>query len=160
MSRMALFWSGTPQQFYSLYEKTARALKSVDPTLKVGGDGNCFPVDDGAYREGFMDYCACAQSAARLLLLAHLCQRLRRSLRRHSPCQRNSQVLDSHGFPNAESILSEWNLSSDFTEREKAELRGAHNAAFIGAVMSYFQDAPSITRTFIAATRHGWGSST
>jgi hypothetical protein len=34
-----LFWSGTPQQFYSLYEKTARALKSVDPTLKVGGDG-------------------------------------------------------------------------------------------------------------------------
>ena len=49
-------------------------------------------------------------------------------------------ILDTHGFPHAESILSEWNLSADFTESEKAELQGEHNAAYIGAVLSYLQD--------------------
>ena len=47
-----LFWTGTPEQFYSLYDKTARALKSVDPALKVGGDAKALPMDDGPYREG------------------------------------------------------------------------------------------------------------
>ena len=137
-----IFWTGTPEQFYSLYAKTALALKSVDPALKVGGDAIANPLDDGAYREGFIDYCAAhklpldfyswhtyADSSADPYDAARLALEIRR-------------VLDAHGFPKAESILSEWNLSSDFTEKEKAELQGPHNAAYIGAVMSYFQDAP------------------
>ena len=31
------FWSGTPEQYYRLYEATAKALKAVDPSLQVGG---------------------------------------------------------------------------------------------------------------------------
>ncbi len=136
----ALFWSGTPQQFYSLYEKTARALKSVDPTLKVGGVAKAFPSDDGGYREGFIDYCAAhhvpldfyswhtyANGSADPYDAVRLAKEIR-------------GILDTHGFPHAESILSEWNLSADFTESEKAELQGEHNAAYIGAVLSYLQD--------------------
>ncbi|MGA7375062.1 MAG: hypothetical protein WBW36_01855 [Candidatus Sulfotelmatobacter sp.] len=135
-----LFWSGTPQQFYSLYEKTARALKSVDPTLKVGGDGKAFPSDDGGYREGFIDYCASHQvpldfyswhTYANGSADPYDAVRLAREIR---------GILDAHGFPRAESILSEWNLSADFTEAERAELQGAHNAAYIGSVLSYLQD--------------------
>jgi xylan 1,4-beta-xylosidase len=135
-----LFWSGTPQQFYSLYEKTARALKSVDPTLKVGGDGKAFPSDDGGYREGFLDYCAShhvpldfyswhtyANGSADPYDAVRLAEEIR-------------GILDTRGFAHAESILSEWNLSADFTEAEKAELQGVHNAAYIGAVLSYLQD--------------------
>jgi hypothetical protein len=138
----ALFWSGTPEQFYSLYEKTARALKSVDPTLKVGADAKAIASDDGPYREGLIDYCArnhvpldfyswhtyAIESAD-----PYDAVRLAREIRR---------VLDTHGFPKAESILSEWNLTPDFTEREKARLQGVETAAFIGAVLSYLQDAP------------------
>src|ERR1017187_9384485 len=51
-------------------------------------------------------------------------------------------VLDAYGFTKAESILSEWNLSADFSDKEKDELQGMHDAAFVGAVMSYFQDSP------------------
>jgi xylan 1,4-beta-xylosidase len=135
-----LFWSGTPQQFYSLYEKTARALKSVDPTLKVGGDGKAFPSDDGGYREGFIDFCASHQvpldfyswhTYANGSADPYDAVRLAKEIR---------GILDTHGFPRAESILSEWNLSADFTEAEKAELQGAHNAAYVGAVLSYLQD--------------------
>jgi hypothetical protein len=135
-----IFWSGTPQQFYSLYEKTARALKSVDPTLKIGGDAKAFPSDDGGYREGFIDYCASHQlpldfyswhTYANASADPYDAVRIAKEIR---------GILDTHGFPHAESILSEWNLSADFTESEKAELQGEHNAAFIGAVLSYFQD--------------------
>ncbi len=137
-----LFWSGTPEQFYSLYGKTALALKSVDPTLKVGGDGKAFAYDDGPYREGLIDYCAAHKlpldfyswhTYADASADPYDAVRLARQIR---------GILDSHGFPKAESVLSEWNLTPDFTDTEKARLRGVENAAYIGAVLSYFQDAP------------------
>ena len=137
------FWTGTPEQFYSLYAKTALALKSVDPTLKVGGDGLADSSHGGAYREGFLDYCAAhkvpldfyswhryADQSADPYAAVRLARQIR-------------GVLDAHGFPKAESILSEWNLSSDcFSEKGRAELESMHNAAFIGAVLCYLQDAP------------------
>ena len=137
----ALFWSGTPQQFYSLYEKTALALKSVDPSLKVGGVAKAIASNPDAYREGFIDYCAAhhlpldfyswhtyANSSAD----PYDAVRLGREIR---------TLLDTHGYPKAESILSEWNLTPDFTEAQKLRLQGIENAAFIGAVLTYLQDS-------------------
>jgi hypothetical protein len=137
-----IFWSGTPDQFYSLYAKTARALKSVDPALKVGGDAKAFSYDDGPYREGFIDYCAAHKlpldfyswhTYADFSADPYDAVRVAKQIR---------GILDTHGFPKAESVLSEWNLSADFTDAEKAELQGADNAAYIGTVLSYLQDAP------------------
>jgi xylan 1,4-beta-xylosidase len=135
------FWTGTPDQFYSLYEKTARALKSVDSSLKVGGDAKALPMDGGPYREGFLDYCAAhkvpldfyswhtyADSSADPYDAVRIGQELR-------------SLLDAKGFRNAESILSEWNLSADFTDGEKEVLQGAVNAAYVGAVLIYLQDS-------------------
>jgi hypothetical protein len=135
-----LFWSGTSQQFYSLYEKTARALRSVDPTLKVGGDGKAFPSDDGGYREGFLDYCASRQVPLDFYSWHTYANRSADPYDAVRLAKEIRAILDTHGFPHAESILSEWNLSADFTDAEKAELQGIHNAAFIGAVLSYLQD--------------------
>jgi xylan 1,4-beta-xylosidase len=137
-----IFWSGTPEQFYALYEKTARALKSVDLALKVGGDAKAFPFDSGPYREGFIDYCAThklpldfyswhtyADGSADPYDAVRLAKLIR-------------SILDTHGFPKAESILSEWNLSADFMDDQKLTLQDAENAAYIGAVLNYLQDAP------------------
>jgi len=135
------FWGGTPEQFYSIYEKTARALKAVDPNLKVGGDAQARPHGAGPWREGLLDYCAVrrvpldffswhtyAFSSADPYDVVRLGKEMRQS-------------LDTHGFPQAESILSEWNISYDFTVQEAADLQSAHNAAFVGAVLTYLQDA-------------------
>ena len=137
-----IFWSGTPEQFYSLYGKIARVLKSVDPALKVGGDAKAFPFDGGPYLEGFIDYCAAhklpldfyswhtyVDGSADPYDVVRLAKQIR-------------DILDTHGFPKAESILSEWNLSADFTDAEKPTLQGPENAAYIAAVLNYFQDAP------------------
>ena len=32
-----MFWSGTPQEYWRLYEVSARAVKDVDPRIRVGG---------------------------------------------------------------------------------------------------------------------------
>jgi xylan 1,4-beta-xylosidase len=138
----ALFWAGTPEQFYSLYEKMARALKAVDPALKVGGDAIAFAYNGGPYREGFIDYCAehkvpldfyswhtYADGSADPYDGVRLARKVR-------------EILDKNGFTKAEDVLSEWNLTPDFTEAEKTRLRGEENAAFIGAALSYFQDSP------------------
>lgn len=136
------FWASTPEQLFQLYEKTVRALKSIDPTLKVGGVGLADPTHAGPFREGFLDYCAKHKAPldfyswhtyAREDEDPYGSVRLAKAMR---------SLIDQHGFPKAESILSEWNLSWDFTAPEEKELRGEHNAAFIGAVLSYLQDAP------------------
>ncbi len=138
----ALFWSGTPEQFYSLYEKTARALKSVDSTLKVGGVANAFAYNDGPFREGFIDYCAAHKLPLDFFSWHTYADRSADPFDAVRLARQIREVLDTHGFPKAESVLSEWNLTPDFTADEKARLQGVDNAAFIGAVLSYLQDAP------------------
>ena len=34
---LEVFWSGTPQEYFRLYDVSARAVKSVHPDLRVGG---------------------------------------------------------------------------------------------------------------------------
>lgn len=137
-----LFWSGTPEQFYSLYEKTARALKSVDPTLKVGGDAKAFSYDDGPFREGFIDYCFVHKLPLDFYSWHTYADRSADPYDAVRLAKQVRDILDTHGFPKSESILSEWNLTPDFTDYERTRLQGVDNAAFIGAVLSYFQDAP------------------
>ena len=137
-----VFWSGTPEQFYSLYEKTVRALKSVDSALKVGGDAKASPADDGGYREGFIDYCAAHKLPLDFYSWHTYADRSADPYDAVRLAKEIRGMLDTHGFPKAESILSEWNLTPDFTDSEKTRLQGVDNAAYIGAVLSYFQDAP------------------
>ncbi|WP_129336555.1 GH39 family glycosyl hydrolase [Cellulomonas endophytica] len=43
------FWTGTRTQYFELYEATARAVRSVDPELKVGGPSTSVFVPDDRY---------------------------------------------------------------------------------------------------------------
>ncbi|GAA2107924.1 GH39 family glycosyl hydrolase [Actinomadura alba] len=36
-ANLEVFWSGTPEEFFRLYDVSAAAVKSVDPALRVGG---------------------------------------------------------------------------------------------------------------------------
>jgi len=137
-----IFWGGTPSQFYQLYEKTARALKSVDATLKVGGDALAWGDKAGPYREGFLDYCAAHKVPLDFFSWHIYTNRSEDPYESIRTAKDVRHILDTHGFPRAENILSEWNLSADFTKAEQLELQSTHNAAYVGAALSYFQDAP------------------
>lgn len=43
------FWTGTRTQYFELYEATARAIKEIDPGLKVGGPSTSVFVPDARY---------------------------------------------------------------------------------------------------------------
>ncbi|MGC1128445.1 MAG: hypothetical protein WA875_02680 [Candidatus Acidiferrales bacterium] len=137
-----LFWSGTAEQFYSLYEKTARALKSENPSLEVGGPTLAFPTAAGAFREGFLDYCAAHHVPLDFFSWHTYADYTADPLDASRIAERIHALLGAHGFPAARSILSEYNRSADFTEVEKDELRSADNAAFVADTLIYLEDQP------------------
>ena len=51
-----VFWTGTPQQYYELYEKVAHAIKEADPKALIGGPTISKPLDATPYREGFLEF--------------------------------------------------------------------------------------------------------
>ena len=137
------FWTGTPMQFYDLYEQVARAIKGYDGNLKVGGPAKARPELADPYREGFLQYCA-GRKVPLDFYSWHLYQTgsspqpylfipTARSIR---------ALLDEYGFNKAESILSEWNMTVDVAGSGPGRQNTMKNAAFISAAMTYFQDGP------------------
>ncbi len=47
------FWTGTQEDYFTLYAHTAHAIKSVDASLRVGGPATCMTAWIGE----FLDYC-------------------------------------------------------------------------------------------------------
>ena len=57
------FWTGTRTEYFELYEATARALKAIDPDLKVGGPSTSVFVPDARYDGEYHDKSAEAATA-------------------------------------------------------------------------------------------------
>jgi len=47
------FWTATQDEYFQLYRRTAEAVKTVDPSLKVGGPATA----DNAWIQEFLDFC-------------------------------------------------------------------------------------------------------
>ena len=155
-----LFWSGTPQQFYALYEKTARALKSVDPTLKVGGDGKAFPLTTEATAKDFSIIAPRIKSRS-IFIPGIRMPTVRQILTTQFASRKKfARILDTHRF----SSRREHSLRMEFerglyrgrkgrtpgraqrrVHRRRAQLSSGH--------------LRSTTPTSIAEMRRGWGSS-
>jgi xylan 1,4-beta-xylosidase len=50
-----LFWTGSRTEYFELYEATARAVRAVDPHLKVGGPSTSVFVPDSRYAGEYED---------------------------------------------------------------------------------------------------------
>ncbi|MFG1694248.1 beta-xylosidase [Nonomuraea sp. NPDC049309] len=58
------FWTGTKTQYFELYEATVRAIKAIDPELKVGGPSTSVFVPDDRYKGETEDRAAMLETAA------------------------------------------------------------------------------------------------
>ncbi|MCP5118469.1 MAG: hypothetical protein GY953_47260, partial [bacterium] len=134
------FWTGTPEQFFELYETTVRVLKAHDPKLKVGTCGLAGAGRESAYREGLIRYCA--RNKAPLDFYSwhhyHLATYDPYDMIRIAKVVR--QLLDDNGFAGAESHLTEWNLDLGRSGPENQNSMAA--GAFTASVLAYLQDAP------------------
>jgi xylan 1,4-beta-xylosidase len=136
------YWGGTPEQYYSLYEKIARAIKSYDPGLKVGGPAQAAGGMSGPYREGLIAWCA-----------AHRAPLDFYSWHRYSTASwdpydlarigRDVQhVLAANGFGRAENVVDEWNMDLDLSFKGPVNQTSAEQAAFTASALIYLEDSP------------------
>ena len=134
-----LFWGGTAPEYFTLYEKIARAVKSADRRALVGGPAISRPNDDAKnpYLDGFLAYVRAkkvpldfyswhwyATDSADPQDLVRIGERIRAR-------------LDEHGFRKTLSMVNEWNYG--LMEPLPSDM---HRASFITSSLIYMQRAP------------------
>lgn len=156
------FWSGTPEQYYNLYEVTAKALKKVDPDLMVGGPALAWRLD---FLDGFLQYCAKHQVPLDFLSW-HIYAREPRDV--VAKAAKVRQMLDKYGFSKTANVLNEWNYPPGDADRQGSDARnrrdvfvnemgGPTGAAFCASVLIGLQDSSVTLADFYQGTNHFWG---
>ena len=131
------FWSGTPEQYYVLYEEAAKALKAANPKLKVGGPA-CTGGFHQPYVEGFVRYCR--EHQVPLDFFSWHSYGGREEFNPHNyyrDAKRIRQLLDNNGFEKTENINTEWNAG---IQRQYFGDTAA-GAAFYASALACFLDA-------------------
>ena len=161
-------WTGTDDQYYQLYEVTAKAIKARWPELKVGGPslgytgefkGDEFKPGDFLLR--FLRHCRDRQVPLDFFSWHGYAGDPSNYARRARAIR---QLLDAHGFPKTESHFNEWNYlpNEDWRpmmkegqglarEQWSAELGGPKGAAFAAWTLISLQDAPVDMANFYTA---------
>ena len=151
-------WAGTKEEYYELYDVTARHLKKCFPHLKIGGyascgfyaltetsanSGKCSPRHEYfiEFLNGFIDYIK--KTGAPLDFFSwHSYPEALENLRVYARYARAR--LDEAGFTETETSLNEWN--------PRPELRGtAAHAALIASCLTIMQEEPVDTGMFYDA---------
>jgi xylan 1,4-beta-xylosidase len=161
-------WTGTDDQYFQLYEVTAKAIKARWPDLKVGGpslgytgefNGDQFKPGDFLLR--FLRHCRDHQAPLDFFSW-HRYAKDPADYARRARAMR--QLLDEHGFTKTESHFNEWNYlpNEDWRPMMKegqglmreqwcAEMRGPKGAAFAAWALMSLQDAPVDMANFYTA---------
>jgi hypothetical protein len=141
-----VFWAGTAQQYFELYGKIARAVKSADPHARVGGPAIARPNDDTPYRDAFLEYVRTEHLPLDFYSWHWYATdsddpldfiRISRDMRAR---------LDKHGFTRTRSMVTEWNYGL-----MDPMPTAVQRASFITAALIYMQDAPIDAATLYRA---------
>lgn len=132
-------WAGTDEEFFDLYETTAKHLKKCFPDLKIGGPASCGNekwsaafIAEMARRRVPMDFFSWHIYHSKPGKVASIAERFRR-------------MLDDNGYTTTESILNEWNYVKGWTDQYVYSIRQMNSlkgAAFTAATMAALQYAP------------------
>jgi len=138
-----LFWTGSPQEYYALYDKVARAIQSADDQALVGGPAISKPLIAGAYREKFLDFVRFNRlpldffhgiSSRWTPTIRTLFVTVARELRR---------IIDAHGLGSTKNVLDEWNA-----DPAEQDLSKAARASFAASALIYMLGGPIDAQTF------------
>ncbi len=162
------FWTGTPEQYYRLYEITAKAIKNYDPNVKVGGPVLASSVP---FLEGFLDYCK-SHKVPLDFVPWHMYSTQPSAV--YMKAAKIRELLNKYGFPNAESVLDEWNyfpgnwglmpfdakalVEPRYVDSIAQEVQGIPGAAFDASVLILLQDSTvNIANFYHGAIIVMWG---
>jgi len=146
-----VFWTGSPEEYYRLYEVTAKTLKAYNPNLKVGGPGLAHNL---TFAAGFLEFCR-DHNVPLDFFSYHLYTR--RNPNPYEVCvraERVQELLDEYGFSSAESLLTEWNIAGG---GEHAEYWNTRGAAYTASELIYMQDTNIVVANRYRGDAHGMG---
>jgi hypothetical protein len=156
----------TLEKYYKLYEVTARALKSVDPSVNVGGPTPGSP-DRSKYFgfvEGFLKYCADRKIPLDFVAWHDYASGPDDITSR---AVRIQELLDKYGFSKVENVLDEWNYSPpggwDLKNPKGRrhtfgeQMGGLPGAVFDASVLIYLQDTTVGVADYYTGTHMWWG---
>jgi len=145
-----VFWNGTPQQFFELYNVTARAIKEYDPALKVGGPGLAYKLE---FLTGFLDYCA-AHGVPLDFVSWHVYSKNPYDVYLRAEAVENA--MKTYGFGSSESLLTEWNMWAEASEWDGLR-RDPALAAFTASALIYLQDSAVDIANYYRGDSWPWG---
>ena len=159
-------WRGTQEQYFALYEMAAKAIKSHDPTLKVGG-----PAATGIHSSRVEPFLAfCREKKLPLDFFSwHAYHGDPDELVADAAAAR--ELLDKYGFKDTESQMNEWRYLPTFAglrpgDRKSYEngsvrqlfedTRGIKGASFCVTALLKLQDSPLDMANFYCAGTTPW----
>ena len=126
-------WGGTAEQYFELYEITAKHLKSCFPHLKIGGPALAHSINDWAER--FLGHAEEKRVPLDFFSWHIYCTTPEKMMEKNARVQ---ALLERHGFGGVENILNEWNYvrgwDRDFVYSVK-QISGLKGASFTLACM-------------------------
>lgn len=145
-------YDGTPEQFLDQYAAVARAVKSVDRRLRVGGPNLAFPLNrDAPYREGLLKALRDRKLPVDFFSYIWFADNTRDPLEFVRVAAEVRRVLDAHGFRNTPQVLAAYNMTG-IANAKPDPLEGA---GFLSAALSLLQDAP-VERAAFFRLDTGW----
>lgn len=129
-------WSGTPEEYFALYEVTAKHLKACFPQLRIGGPALATREE---WAEAFLTYLEENRVPLDFFSWHIYCTTPEKMIQKNNRIQ---AMLDRHGFGSAENILNEWNYIRDWQENfvySIEQITGLKGASFTLACMAEAQ---------------------
>jgi hypothetical protein len=132
-----LFWGGTPERYFELYEKIARAVKAADRRALVGGPAIARPNDNNPYVDSFLEYVQARKVPLDFYSWHWYATDSNDPLDVIRVGETVRARLDRYGFRKTLNVLDEWNYG--LMEPWPNDLQ---RASFIASTIIYMQHAP------------------
>lgn len=140
-------WTGTREQFYSLYEIASKHLKTAFPSLKIGGYGSCgfysvFRENTDDFYKSFITFfedflSMCREKSCPLDFYTwHIYTLDLSEIEKSQKYAR--ETLDRYGFDKTEVHLNEWNYGGE--GKGFAEMETPEGAAFCAGALITMQE--------------------
>jgi xylan 1,4-beta-xylosidase len=139
-------WSGSPEEYYTLYAKTARAIESADAAALVGAPAIAKPLIAGGGRENFLSFVRSNRLSLDFFSWHFFAVDSGDPFTFVTVARELRRILDARGFGSTKNILDEWN-----TDPAEANMSKATHAAFVASALIYMLGGPIDAQTFFRA---------
>jgi xylan 1,4-beta-xylosidase len=141
-----LFWTGSPEEYYALYDRMARAIQSADASALVGGPAISKPLIAGSYREKFLDFVRFNRLPLDFFSWHFFAVDSNDPYTFATAARELRRILDAHGLGSTRNVLDEWNA-----DPAEGDMSKAARASFAASALIYMLGGPIDAQTFYRA---------